>query len=310
VTLGWIALVVMIIAGSTMPVFGKQLTEHFSPLSMLFLSEVMTLAFAILTFGFYPILKTIKHLKQSIILPLVTAGVFNGVVAAVFWFTGLERTSAVNTELFGNTEMLFLMIFGALFVNQPLRRPHWIGGGIILAGLLIVGLKGFTEGITFASGDALIILACLCYGIGGILVRKYLRKVDPEVVIFARSSTAIAFFFLISPFISHPFIEEVRQFPWELIFVLLAYGFISRFLLIFSYYEAIDRLPIPTVSLLSMLIVVGGTLFAHLYLGEPVAWYQATGAVLIIAGAVVVEWAGLHRFEEHFVHYMKAHRQR
>jgi drug/metabolite transporter (DMT)-like permease len=123
-----------------------------------------------------------------------------------------------------------------------------------------------------------------------------------------RSSAAIGFFFLISPFIPHPFIEEVRQFPWELIGVLLAFGFVSRFLLVFSYYEAIERLPIPTISLLSTLVVAGGTLFAHLYLGEPIHGYQAAGTLLIILGAMVVEWAGLARLEEHLVHYIKSHR--
>lgn len=306
-TCGWVALAVMIAAGSTTPSFGKQLTETFSPLSMLFLAEVMMLLFSILSFGFVPLLRKLMRVRRTLVLPLLTAGAINGVLAAVFWFTGLERTSAVNAQLFGMTEMLFLMVFGILFVHQPLKRSHGLGGAVITIGLLTVALRGFSEGLTFAAGDLCIILACLCYGVGGTIIRKYLRSIEPEVIIAVRSCSAVAFFFLISPFLSHPFIEEARQFPWLLLPVLLAYGFISRFLVVFSFYKAIGRLPIPTVSLLSTLVVAGGTTFAHLYLGEPLFWYHIAGAALIILGSTVVQWAGLHRIEEQFVHFVKSH---
>jgi drug/metabolite transporter (DMT)-like permease len=117
----------------------------------------------------------------------------------------------------------------------------------------------------------------------------------------------VAFFFILSPFIAHPFITEARTFPIVLISVLLSYGLISRFLLIFSYYESIERLPISTVSILSSLNVAGAILFAHLYLGEAVAWYHVVGVVFILAGATVVQWSSIHKLEERFVHFVKAH---
>lgn len=305
-TVGWIALVVMVLAGSTTTAFAKQLTGYFSPLSMLFLSEVMLLLFAVLSFGLVPIAKRLRRIRKTTILPLLTAGVLNGVLAPVFWFTGLEQTFAVNTQLFSNTETHFLILFGILLMHQIPKKSQWIGGGIMFAGLLTVALHGFTKELVLARGDLLIILSGAVYGLGGVIISKHLHRIEPQVIIVARSLCAVAFFFFLSPFISHPFITELQTFPWALLSVLLGYGLISRFLLIFSYYASLERLPLPTVSLLGTVSVGTSLLFAHWYLGESIAWYQATGGVLIILGAIVVQWSSFMKMEGRFVHYLKA----
>lgn len=305
--IGWIAMTVMILSGSTSAAFGKQLTQFFSPLSMLFVSEVMLLLFAVFSFGLLPIIKSLKRIPRATVLPLLTAGVLNGVLAPVFWFTGLERTFAINAQLFSNAEMLFLILFGIMFLRQIPRRTQWFGGVIILAGLATVALQGFTRSIALTGGDTFIIVAGCIYGLGGVIISKHLRHVPAQVIIVARALCAIAFFFLLSPFIRHPFITELQSFPWALLSVLLGYGLISRFLLIFSYYESIERLPLATVSLLGTLAVGTSMLFAHWYLGEAVAWYQTSGALLIILGAVIVQWSSLKTVEERMVHFLKAH---
>lgn len=306
-TIGWIALTIMILAGSTTNAFGKQLTEFFSPLSMIFLSEVMLLLFAVLTFGFFPILKKLKRVRSSLVLPLVTAGVLNGIVAPVFWFTGLERTFAVNAQLFGNAETLFLILFGILLTHSFPKKAEWLGGGVILLGLLTVALHGFTEAVRIASGDLLIVLSGGIFALGGVIIRKFLRSLEPQIIIVARSSCSIAFFFLLSPFITHPFASEIATFPLAFLGVLIGYGLISRFLLIFSYYETLERLRLSTVSLLGTITVGTGLLFSHWYLGETVVWYQVTGAALIILGAVVVQWGSIKKIETHLLHALKAH---
>src|SRR3989339_370557 len=282
-TIGWIALTVMILAGSTTASFGKQLTTYFSPLSMLFLSEVMLLLFAVISFGFFPIFKHLRRVRREIVLPLFTAGVLNGVLAPALWFTGLTRTFAINSQ--------------------------WFGGSVIFFGLLVVALHGFTERLSIANGDLLIVLAGALYGLGGVLIRKYLRHLEPQVIIVVRSCCAIAFFFLLSPFISHPFVTELQAFPWEFLGVLLGYGLISRFLLIFSYYESLEHLPLPTVSFMGTVTVGTGLLFAHWYLGESILWYQSAGAALVILGAVIAQWGNLRKLEGHVVHFLKSHHQ-
>ncbi|MDD5469272.1 MAG: DMT family transporter [Candidatus Peribacteraceae bacterium] len=309
-TVGWSALSVMILAGSTTSSFGKQLTGTFSPLSMLLVSELLLLLFALFSFGIIPMVHKLLKQKKRTLLALLSIGVINGGVAPFLWFNGLSRTSAINTQLFGMTEMIFFMIFASIFVRERITRLHIGGGSVMFLGLLLVTLKGFHETIALNAGDISVILACLFYAAGGTIIRTKLHRTDPELIIFARSAFAIAVFFLVSPFISHPFISELAAFPFALIPVLLAYGFISRFLVVFSFYESLKHLPVASVSLLSTMVVGTALLFAHFYLGEPIHWYQAAGAALIMAGAVIVQFPEVRKVRAHIEHYwMSHHRQ-
>jgi len=305
--IGWLALVIMILAGSTYTSFGKQLTTVFSPLSMLFVSEVMMLVFATISFGIFPILKKIISLKKEVIIPLFSMGVLNGIAAPFLWFHALSRTTAVNAELFGRSEMLFLIVLSSIFLHQQLRKEHAIGGTIIIFGLMIVTMRGFSHGLIFHAGDLIVLLSAMLYACGGILVRLKIHHVDPEVLISVRAFSTLLFFFMISPFIEYSFIHEAKEFPLELIGALIGFGLISRFLAMFTFYETIERLPIPTISMMATLTTAGSATFAFFYLGEMIHWYQALGALLIIFGAIYVHLSGLHRKEKHMEHHLKTH---
>src|SRR3990167_8560251 len=72
--LGWIALSVAILAGSTSVTFASALAGSLSPLSMLFISEALTMLFTVLSFGLFPILKRITRLKKKNALPILLVG--------------------------------------------------------------------------------------------------------------------------------------------------------------------------------------------------------------------------------------------
>jgi len=305
--IGWIALIVMILSGSTYASFAKQLTAVFSPLSMLFISEVLMLFFATLSFGLLPVLRKIVSLKRRTVLLLLIAGCINGALAPMLLFLGLQTTSAINSELFGRSETLFSMLLGAAILHQTIKRPHIIGGSIILLGILFATLRGFSDGFTLQSGDIFIMLSAISFAAGSTVVRKSLHHIEPEILIAMRALMAVTLFFLISPFIEHSFMDEVLTFPLTLLPALLGFGFIARFIGVFSFYEAIERLPVQTYSLMATLTVAGSILFAAFYLGEALHWYHCVGVLLIILGAALVHVAGMHKSDEYFKHHVKTH---
>ncbi|PIR49176.1 hypothetical protein COU80_00300 [Candidatus Peregrinibacteria bacterium CG10_big_fil_rev_8_21_14_0_10_55_24] len=310
-TIGWASLAVMIPAASTYAAFAKVLTGVFSPLSMLFLSESMLLIFAILSFGLLPLLHSLFRLKRSLLPQLLLLGTLNGALAPLLLFIGLQHTTAINTELFGRTETIFIMLLGANVLHQRIDRPHIVGGAVILLGILTATLEGFSNGITLHSGDVFILLSALTFSIGGTVVRKSLLRVDPALLIIARSGMALCVFFLVSPFIAHPFIDEVRLFPLTLLPALIGFGFIARFVAVFTCYQAIERLPVHTYALMATTTVAGSIFFSHLYLGEPLHWYHGVGTLCIILGAGLVHMKGLYASEQHFrTHIHAQHQQR
>lgn len=298
-SVGWISLGVCIIAASTYNAFAKILTGSLSPLTLFFLSELLTGTFVILSYGLMPLVHKTLSLPKKSFLPLLCIGLASGTFAPLLLFPGLKMSTAVNASLFSNMEMVFLIVLAVVVLREKFRREHLLSVCTMLAGMLIIALRGFTEGMHFYAGDILLILSSLSFATGSIIFRKYLHHTEPQVVLFVRATIAICCFFLISPFISHPLVSEIRAFPLAALPVLLGFGFISRFLNIFSFYEALDRLPVTVVSLFNNLTVIFSIIFAAWLVHEQIFGYHIVGGILLILGAVLLEFAGTHASPKH-----------
>lgn len=310
-TLGWVALTVAIIAGSTSVTFAAALAGALSPLSMLFISEALTMLFTVLSFGLFPIVRKIIRLKQKNILHILLVGLSNSVIAPLLAFTGLRMTGPINAELFIRAEDIFLVLLAVAVLGEKLKKQHILGALCVLLGVAVVSLRGFSEAITVSRGDMYILLAAGFYACGGILYKKKLHTVEPELMIFCRTCIALSIFFLSSPFMHHTLLEELRHFPTELIIALLGYGFLARFVNLFSFYESIERLPVRTVSLLLNLGLVGSIGFAHVYLGAAILPYHLAGAGFILIGSLFMELESITgrkmNFAAHLKHKHRSH---
>lgn len=228
----------------------------------------------------------------------------SGICGPLLWFIGLKNSTAINAAMFGNGEMVFLWLFAVIILRESFTRYHLLSILVIFTGLATISLKGFSEGLTFYAGDAFLILSSACYAGGAIVFRKYLHHLAPHLVIVSRAIGAVVGFFLLSPFLSHPLIAEIRAFPLFLLPVLLGFGFISRFLNLFGFYEAMEHLRVTTVSLSINFTVLGAIAFATWILGEKLYMHHFAGGALIIAGALMLEMTGLHPSEKHLEEHL------
>jgi drug/metabolite transporter (DMT)-like permease len=305
--IGGVSLTFMIIAGSVYPVFGKQLTSAFSPLSLLFIGEMMGGLFILMSFGLIPLIKKMLRIPRKKLLLLMLISFTSGVVAPYLWFKGLHLTTAVNAGLFSRTEMIFLIIFSVFILNEKITKYQFAALSVIVFGILFVALRGFSVGITMETGDIFIIVSGLAYSFGGVFVKRDMHDVAPEVIIFVRALLATSFFLAVSPFVHSTLVSEFRAMPSELMIVLLCYGFIAKFLGIYSFHEAIETLKVSTVSMFSTLAIVGSIAFASLYLGEEIHLYQLIGAGLIVLGVLMMQKVGMHKNDKVHEHHMKQH---
>jgi len=303
--IGGIALGVSTLAGSTFAAFAKHLRSAFSAITLLFVSELLTGFFVIFSFGFLPVVREFLKIERKKIKWLLLMAAFSGIGGPLLWFSALSFTSAVNAAFFSKTEMIFMMVMANLILKQSITRAHVAAIASVLSGIIIISLHGFTEGLSLRLGDVLVICSVVCYAAGNITFRSKLHGIEPHVALLSRSLTAVTVFFLVSPFIEHPFISEVMNFPPMLIPTLIGFAFVSRFLNSITYYVALDRIPVPTVSLVSSLDIIGSTLFAFIYLNEPIMWYHYLGGAFIVLGNVLLELLGTHPSKEHLESHLK-----
>ena len=298
---GWTALVISLFTGATYSAFAKPLTATLSPLSLLFVSEMLLLMFVLLSFGTVPTVKAALRLEKRYVLPMIATGIFSSIIGPLFWFVGLKMTTAVNANLLAKVDIVVMLILARIFLGEHLTRQQIFAVGTVLAGLLVVSAHDVANGMIFHFYDLMILLSVTSFAMGSIIFRKYLCDVPPHLALFVRAVTALVVFFLLSPFVTTPFIDEVRSLPFALLPALIGFGFISRFLNVFAYYEAVDRLPVTSISMFLTLDVIVSTVFARIYLGEALGWHHVFAALLIVLGNALLHFFGKQTHTIHTV---------
>lgn len=308
--IGWTSFVLSIITGATSTPFAKQLSGFISPISMVFLSELSVLCFMVLSFGLVPLIRAVFRIHRDAIVPLLGFSILNSIIAPILVFIGMQQTSAVNSELFLRSQTVFLLFFAAILLQEKIRREHILAGSIVLFGILMISLKGFTTGMVFAKGDLLIIAGALVYAFGTALIKKSIHSVHPEVALFFRGMVALSFFFVSSPFMRHTFLQELSAVPPHLFNAAVGYAFISCFLSLFCFYEAVERLDARTISIGLPVMSIGSIVFAHFYLGESLLWYHIFGAFFIVSGIIVMRvFDGISTEKELEQHYVSGYQR-
>lgn len=304
-TAGGLALAISTISGSTFNAYAKVLTTAFTSLSLMFVSELLTAFFILISYGFFPVCKKLVRMKSVDLRHLAVISFLNGVVGPLLLFSGIAYTTAVNAGFYSHMQIVFIVVLAAVILKERVTRAHQAAMLTIVFGTVFISLRGFTHGLTLQFGDILVIGSALGYGLGSVYYRKYLAHIEPHVALFGRSIVAIAAFFVVSPFLTNPLITQIENFPPALLPALLGFGFVSRFLNSVTFYQAVDRLNLTTVSLVGSLGIIGSTLFSYIYLHEPIVWFHFVGGGFIILGTLLVEVLGAHPNRKHLELHLK-----
>jgi drug/metabolite transporter (DMT)-like permease len=165
----------LVVAGLTYFIAGVFLfVVRLSPLHKIILSWLETPTKVELTMG----------RKDYVILLMVALS--GAVVASFLFIYGLSLTTAVNASLLLNMESLFTVAIAFIFLKERGTRKDYFGILLIVLGAVFVATGGEFQSLTLATaltGNLLIILACLFWGIDNDLSKFLSKKRDlPHLV--------------------------------------------------------------------------------------------------------------------------------
>lgn len=207
-----------------------------------------------------------------------------------FWITSLSYTSIPSSVLFTNLQVVFVLLFSAIFLKEGVNLL--VVGGIVTAigGSVLIAYGDLTSGKLF--GDLLALLSGFFIAVY-FIIGRYIRKrvaIWPYTFVVSAAAAIVLISACISaeiPLSGYPFIE------WILFFLLaLGPGIVGHGILNWSlkYVKA----PIVAVSILGE--SVGASILAYLLFSEILLWYQIIGGVFVLLGiyfAIVNEPKGL-----------------
>jgi drug/metabolite transporter (DMT)-like permease len=172
-------------------------------------------------------------------------------------------------------------------VDEHATPRRLAGLGIGFVGVLIV--LGVWRGVgdTSLTGNLLCLGAAASYGLGFPYARRYLaqRRDGPLALATAQLICATAILATLTPlFSSAPHGVAAKQ-----ILSILALGVIGTGLTFLLNYSLIRDVGATVTSTVAYVMPIVSTVLGVALLGEPLAWYQPVGAVIVISGAVLAQ---------------------
>ena len=229
------------------------------------------------------------HIKWLLIINAIYMG-----FGTFLSFAGVQLTSAINAGFLTQFTIVTGTFFAWLLLKEKMTLAKIVSIFTIILGSFLLITKG--QLIIPHVGDLLIILACVAWGLGGVLIRGLLKNssINPDIISFFRPIAGLILLLLLlvlSPLYPLPLqkafhgdIFQLHQPFYVLVnalFITLDWIFVNRTLKISSASYA---------SIIPSITPVLVTFLALMFLNETVNWIQTIGIILIIASSFIAQY--------------------
>lgn len=217
---------------------------------------------------------------------LVASGVSGGVLAPLLYFFGLAQTTASDTSVISNSEILFSIILAILFFKEKVKRRGYLAMSLVFAGIFLVATDLSFSGTLFElnAGNMLILASSVFWGIDNNISRILTKKFENSAKI-AQLKSAIGGAILLCTAIALqvPVVFDATLIPN--IVLLGAGGFAAS---LFFFLSALRRIGTIKTTLIFSLFTPIGLGASALFLHEEISIYQIAATVMMILGIYLV----------------------
>jgi len=222
-----------------------------------------------------------------------------GGIAANFWafMVGLDLTSPGNAQVLSQLGPVLLALGGLVVFGERYRRLQWIGLGVLATGLVVffsnqLGLL-VTQLDRYLLGSAMIVLAAATWAAYGLTQKQLLRSLSAEGIMLC---IYVGSFLAFSPLAAPSRVPEIPRLEMAVLLfcavnTIVGYGAFSNAL---HHWEAsrvsavLSLTPLATLGFAEL----GERIAPSVVHSEPVSAWTIGGAVIVVAGSMLVALGG------------------
>ena len=261
--------------------------EEIPPFTLVFLR----VAIAALILHVYCRLKRLEkfHWKQHWKHYLILGLTLNVLPFCMISYGEMYISSSL-TGIINSMTLIFTTILAYFFGFQETFSKQKMMGMISgIVGLMVIYLPLIFQGSKSRGvGVLMMLLACLCYGIGTVYVRSHLQKIKGVTVLTAQLSVAMV---ILLPLIFLFDLKNLSIPSFQGFFSVTWLGIIATALGFFFYYKVIELAGSTYASFISLLVPVFSMILGVIVLHEKLEWNHYLGAFFILTGVFVMNFA-------------------
>jgi drug/metabolite transporter (DMT)-like permease len=181
------------------------------------------------------------------------------------------------------TAPIFGLVWGAAFREERVTLPRAAGLALGLAGVVLIAQPGGGEYPRLGWAVAAALGACCCYGLVGVLIKRFARQVPPRAMAAGNQLAAAA---LLVPLL--PLAPPLAAPSALVIANVLALALLASGIAFVLYFRLIADVGAARALTVTYLIPGFGVLWGVLFLGERVSAPMLVGGALVLLGTVFV----------------------
>ncbi|WP_191562245.1 DMT family transporter [Metabacillus idriensis] len=265
-------------------VIGRAITSSLPPFTLSFL-RWCTALIVFLPFAWSHLKKEYSILKKNWRILLLMA--FTGITGFnTLLYLALHHTTSINASLVNTSTPIVIYMLSFLILRERLNRNQAAGTVLSLAGLLFILSKGSFSALmnfSFNVGDLIVLAAVICWSIYSILIKRYTGILPGYSTFFVCIAAGVLILF---PFSIYEIAYLNTPIVWSLssILTILYTGIFASIVAFISWNTAVVNVGANKAGIFLNLIPVFASIFAVLFLGEQLMWYQTAGGIFVILG--------------------------
>lgn len=220
-------------------------------------------------------------------------GVLDPGLTSLLFVTSLTVLSASNTVLILALMPFSQSVLGRVVFKEELRSSVWLGGTLAFSGIVIYFSGEAFNGADTVWGNSLLLSVFCLMAVSQLMTRKIMTTEIPAIQVTSSqmiSASVVLFIYLILFGDTELPLQASSGTMMTLLFLVF-----SMAIPFFLYNQAMRHLPIGTASLLLVMIIPFGFLFAAIFLGEEITLIKATGAILVMTGVAFPHFPQVRR---------------
>jgi len=229
-----------------------------------------------------------KNKNRKYYFLLLVTSICGAVIAPGLFFFGLSQSSASDSSILINGEILFSILLATIFFNEKLIKREILPIILVLAGIIILttNLQFSNSSLELNIGNILIVGSTVFWALDNNISKIISKYIHIPQIIVLKSLIGGSILFILTVIIFG--IDEFEVDTIHIPYLVLA-GSLGIAASLFFFLHSLKRIGTIKTILLFSTSSIFGIIFATIFLNENIAIYQIIAMGVILGGCYLIK---------------------